>query len=170
MRFLLTGLGGLAIGLLVGWLIANVRRRIEDSLIEITISLFTGYAAYLTAEEIGASGVIAAVTAGIYIGWHAPKLASPSTRIQSFSVWELLQFLLNAVLFVFIGLQLPNILEGLSGREADTLIWWGLVISTVVILTRLVWVFVLTYLPRFLSRQLLKRAPYPGWRNISVLA
>src|SRR5215207_9881805 len=112
-RFLLTGLGGLAVGLFVGWLIANVRRRIEDSLIEITISLFTGYAAYLTAEEIGAS----VVTAGIYIGWHSPKLTSPSTRIQAFSVWELLQFLLNAVLFVLIGLQLPSILEGISGRQ-----------------------------------------------------
>jgi monovalent cation/hydrogen antiporter len=169
-RFLLTGLGGLVIGLVVGWLIANVRRRIEDSLIEVTISLFTGYAAYLTAEEIGASGVIAAVTAGIYLGWHSPTLTSPSTRIQAFSVWELLQFLLNAVLFVLIGLQLPNVLEGISGREAGTLIWWGLMVSAVVIVTRLVWVFVLTYLPRYLSRQLLKRDPYPGWRNISVLA
>ncbi|MDQ3286619.1 MAG: Na+/H+ antiporter, partial [Actinomycetota bacterium] len=169
-RFLLTGLGGLVIGLVVGWLIANVRRRIEDSLIEITISLFTGYAAYLTAEEIGASGVIAAVTAGIYLGWHSPTLTSPSTRIQAFSVWELLQFLLNAILFVLIGLQLPNVLAGISGREASTLIWWGLMVSAVVIVTRLVWVFVLTYLPRYLSRQLLKRDPYPGWRNISVLA
>ncbi|HZB81440.1 MAG TPA: Na+/H+ antiporter [Rubrobacteraceae bacterium] len=169
-RFLLAGLGGLAIGLLIGWLIANVRRRIEDSMIEITISLFTGYAAYLTAEEIGASGVIAAVTAGIYLGWNSPTLTSPSTRIQAFSVWELLQFLLNAVLFVLIGLQLPNVLEGISGREAGTLLWWGLAVSAVVIVTRLVWVFVLTYLPRFLSRQLLKRDPYPGWRNISLLA
>ena len=81
-----------------------------------------------------------------------------------------MQFLLNAILFVLIGLQLPNILEGISGREAGTLVWWGLVVSAVVIGTRLVWVFVLTYLPRFLSRQLLKRDPYPGWRNISVLA
>lgn len=169
-RFILAGLGGLAIGLLVGWLIANVRRRIEDPMIEITISLFTGYAAYLTAEEIGASGVIAVVTAGIYLGWHSPKLTSPSTRMQAFSVWELLQFLLNAVLFVLIGLQLPNVVEGISGEQAGTLIWWGLVVSVVVIVTRLVWVFVLTYLPRFLSRWLLERDPYPGWRNISVLA
>src|SRR3954465_5659393 len=144
-RFLLTGLGGLVIGLAVGWLIANVRRRIEDALIEITISLFTGYAAYLTAEEIGGSGVIAVVTAGIYLGWHSPTLTSPSTRIQAFSVWELLQFLLNAVLFVLIGLQLPNVLEGISGREASTLSWWAVVVSTVVIVTRLVWLFVLTY-------------------------
>jgi len=90
--------------------------------------------------------------------------------MQAFSVWELLQFLLNAVLFVLIGLQLPNVLEGISGEQAGTLIWWGLVVSVVVIVTRLVWVFVLTYLPRFLSRRLLKRDPYPGWRNISVLA
>ena len=85
-------------------------------------------------------------------------------------MWELLQFLLNAILFVLIGLQLPSVLEGISGREAGTLIWWGLVVSAVVIVTRLVWVFVLTYLPRYLSRKLLKRDPYPGWRNISVLA
>jgi Na+/H+ antiporter len=169
-RFLLTGLGGLAVGLLVGWLIANARQRIEDPLIEITISLFTGYAAYLTAEEIGVSGVIAAVTAGIYLGWHAPRLTSPSTRIQAFSVWELLQFLLNAVLFILIGLQLPNVLAGISDRQVGDVIWFGLAISAVVIVTRLLWVFVLTRLLRFLSRQLLKRDPYPSWRNLSVVA
>jgi CPA1 family monovalent cation:H+ antiporter len=169
-RFLLTGLGGLAVGLLVGWLIANVRRRIEDPMIEITISLFTGYAAYLTAEEIGGSGVIAVVTAGIYLGWHSPTLTSPSTRIQAFSVWELLQFLLNAVLFVLIGLQLPNVLAGISDRQVGSLIWFGLAISAVVIVTRLLWVFVLTCLPQFLSRRLLKRDPYPSWRNVSVVA
>src|SRR5919202_1369642 len=148
-RFLLTGLGGLAVGLLVGWLIANVRRWIEDPMIEITISLFTGYAAYLTAEEIGASGVIAAVTTGIYLGWHSPTLTSPSTRIQAFSVWELLQFLLNAILFILIGLQLPNVLAGISDRQVDSVIWFGLAISAVVIVTRLLWVFVLTRLLRF---------------------
>jgi NhaP-type Na+/H+ or K+/H+ antiporter len=77
---------GIAIGLAVGVLIAALRRRIKEPLVEITITLFTAYAAYLPAEELGASGVLAAVTAGLYLGWHAPRLTSPSTRLQSFSV------------------------------------------------------------------------------------
>ena len=66
----------------------------------VTISLLTGYAAYLPAQELGLSGVIAAVTVGIYMGWHTPQLTTPTTRMQGVFVWEILQFLLNAILFL----------------------------------------------------------------------
>ena len=97
-------------------MVAEIRRRLDDPPTEITISLFTGYAAFLPADELGLSGVLAAVTAGIYLGWRAPELASPETRLQSFAVWEILIFLLNATLFILIGLQLPVIVDGLDGR------------------------------------------------------
>ena len=168
--FLLTGPGGLVVGLGVAWVIAQVRRRIDDAMVEITISLFTGYAAYLLAEELRLSGVIAAVTAGIYLGWRSSELYAPATRVQAYGVWELLQFLLNAVLFVLIGLQLPRILEGISGEPLSVLLWWGVLVGVIVIVTRLVWVFVLTYLPRTLIRSMRERAPSPPWQQVLVVA
>ena len=97
-------------------MIAEIRRRLSDPPTEITISLFTGYAAFLPADELGLSGVLAAVTAGLYLGWLAPQLISPETRLMAYSVWEVLIFLLNAALFILIGLQLPVIMDGLDGR------------------------------------------------------
>ena len=93
---MLYGAGGVAIGLLVGWVISRVRQRVEDSLVEITISLFTPYAAYIPAEEIGASGVLAAVAAGLYLGWYSPGMTAPLNRLEAFTVWEVLPFLLNS--------------------------------------------------------------------------
>jgi CPA1 family monovalent cation:H+ antiporter len=74
-------------------------------LLENTIGLLTAYAAYVPAERAGVSAVLAAVTVGCYVGWRAPEIASPTTRLQGFGMWELLQFLLNALLFVLIGLE-----------------------------------------------------------------
>src|SRR5215208_5415633 len=91
-KFILTGVGGLLIGLAAGWVIRHVRRRIDDPATEITISILSGYAAYLPAEELGVSGVLAAVTVGIYMGWHTPQLTTPVMRMQGVSVWEILTF------------------------------------------------------------------------------
>ena len=121
-RFVAGAVGGVAIGLAVGWLLAEARRRIEDPVVEIVLSVVTGYAAYLPADRLGASGVLAAVTAGLYVGWRAPELASPATRLLGFSFWEVLVYLLNAVLFVLVGLQLRPILSGVSGYSAAVLL------------------------------------------------
>ncbi|MGH8975959.1 MAG: cation:proton antiporter, partial [Acidimicrobiia bacterium] len=114
LEFLVAAAGGIAVGLAVGWLIGEVRRRLDDPPTEITITLFTGYAAFLPAEHLHLSGVLAVVAAGLYLGWRAPQLASPSTRLQAFAVWEVLTFLLNATLFILVGLQLPVILDDLT--------------------------------------------------------
>ena len=105
-----------SIGLAAGWIITQVRARVDDPPTEITISLLSGYAAYLPAEELGFSGVIAAVTVGIYVGWHTPRLTTPVVRMQGIAVWEILIFLLNAVLFLLVGLQLPSVLDRSTGR------------------------------------------------------
>ena len=127
-RFLLTVAGGIGVGLVVGWLVAALRYRLDDPQVEITISLATGYAAYLPAEALDVSGVLAAVTAGIYVGWQAPRIASPAQRMQGYAVWESLTFLLNAILFVLIGLPLQRVVEGLRrpGRDAARLRGRGL--------------------------------------------
>ena len=106
--------GGVAIGLGTGWVVAQIRRRVDDPTTGSTISLLTGYAAFLPAEELHVSGVLAAVTAGLYMGWHAPTIVSPEGRLQSGAMWEVLTFLLNAALFILIGLQLPLIVNGLD--------------------------------------------------------
>ena len=137
----------------MGWLIAEIRRRIDDIPVEITISLLSGYAAYVPAEAAGASGVLAAVTAGIVLGWMAPDISTASMRLQGYAVWEIVTFLLNALLFVLIGLQLPLILDGLEGQPAGELLWWCVAISLVVIVVRLLWVQLLVFAVRALDRR-----------------
>jgi monovalent cation/hydrogen antiporter len=176
LRFVVGVAIGVAIGLLAGYVIATVRRKIEDPLVEITISLFTGYAAFLPAEELNtlgipASGVLAAVTAGIYLGWLSPRLTSPGTRLQAYALWEVLTFILNSLLFVLIGLQLPAILEGISEDYSPaTLALYAAVVCLAVIITRFVWIFPATYLPRKVSRRLTERDPSPPWQNVAVIA
>jgi len=119
------GIGGLA----VGWLIRQVRRRLDNPPVEITIALMTGYFAYIPADLASASGVHAVVTAGVYIGWHTPELTTVQTRLQGDAVWEILTFLLNALLFVLIGLQLPTILEGLTDETPLTYFGWAVAVT-----------------------------------------
>jgi monovalent cation/hydrogen antiporter len=168
--FVLTGLGGLAVGLIAGWIIREVRSRIDDPPTEITISILSGYAAYIPAEELGFSGVIAAVTVGIYMGWHTPELTTPIMRIQGMSVWEILTFLLNAVLFLLVGMQLPTVIDDVSGYPAGDLILWGLLISAVVILVRLLWGFTVPYVVRALDRRAAQRARRSSWQERLVIS
>ena len=114
-RMLLAIVGGVGMGLAVGWVVRQVRRRIDHSPTEITIALLTGYLAYLPAEAIGVSAVLAAVTVGIYMGWHTPELTTAATRLQGDAFWSILVFVLNAALFTLVGLQLPQVLDGLGG-------------------------------------------------------
>jgi len=153
LRFVVTAAGGVAVGLLAGWLVAELRRRLDDPVVEIVVSVFTGYAAYLPAELLGVSGVLAAVTTGLYVGWRAPELASASTRLLGFSFWEVLVYLANAVLFILVGLQLRPILEGLGGTAVAVLIGQGALVSAVVVAVRLGWGFSVPYLVRLFDRR-----------------
>ena len=153
LRFVVGVAGGVAIGLAVGWLVAELRRRLDDPVVEIVVSVFTGYAAYLPADLLGVSGVLAAVTTGLYVGWRAPQLASATTRLLGFSFWEVLVYLLNAILFILVGLQLRPILEELAGTSAALLVFQGALISAVVVGVRLAWGFSVPYLVRLLDRR-----------------
>jgi CPA1 family monovalent cation:H+ antiporter len=153
LRFVAGAVGGVAIGLAVGWLIAEALRRIEDPMVKIVLSVVAGYAAFLPADRLGLSGVLAAVAAGLYLGWRAPQLASPATRLLGVSFWEVLVYLLNAVLFVLVGLQLHPILSELSGSSVAVLVGQAALISAVVIAVRIGWGFTVTYLIRALDRR-----------------
>ncbi|MGH2788415.1 MAG: Na+/H+ antiporter [Actinomycetota bacterium] len=169
LRFVASTAGGVAIGLVVGWLVAEVRRRLDDPPIEIVVTLVTGYAAYLPAEGAGVSGVLAAVTAGLYVGWRAPELASAATRLLGFSFWEVLAYLLNASLFMLVGLQLHPILTGVTERSFATLLGLALVVVAVVIGVRVAWQFTVPYIVRALDRRPAQLARRAGARDRVVV-
>jgi CPA1 family monovalent cation:H+ antiporter len=169
-EFFVVGIGGILIGLVVGFLTALIQKPIDDPPIEITLSLLTPFAAYLPAEQFHVSGVLAVVTAGLYHGWRIPEMTSSRTRLQAGPFWEMTQFLLNGFIFILIGLQLPEVLRRLSGRSIPQLVWYAALISLAVILIRILWVFPATYLPRLLSKRLRARDPYPSWRHVTIVA
>ncbi|MDQ3811659.1 MAG: Na+/H+ antiporter, partial [Chloroflexota bacterium] len=140
-QFVFVGLAGVGVGLVAGWVVAHLRKKLKDPPVEITISLLTPYAAYLPAEALGASGVLATVACGLYLGRLAPTLMDPETRVQGRAVWETLVFLLNGLVFILIGLQLPRIIDEVRARPAELVIGLACAVSAVVILVRLVWVF-----------------------------
>ena len=109
--------------------------------IEITLSILIPYAAYLAAEEVHASGVLAVVACGLFLSRRSANFFSPSVRLQAWSVWESLTFVLNGLVFVLIGLQLPAIRASIRGYSLSTLVMDGAVFSVVLILLRLIWVF-----------------------------
>jgi len=168
-EFIKTGVGGIAVGLLAGVVLRWIRRRIDDPPTEITISLFSGYAAYIPAEELGLSGVIAAVTVGLYMGWHSAELTTATTRMQTTGVWSTLNFLLNAVLFILVGFQLPELIRNLNGPTTGELLLWAAVVSVAVAAVRLAWVFaVADLLPRVLP-QVYDDDDRPPWRILLVI-
>ena len=150
-EFLYSGLGGAALGLAIGWVVAQIRERLDDPPVELTIALFSGYAAYLPAEELGLSGVTAAVAIGLYMGSQTSRLTNSTVRMQGDAIWQIITFLLNSFLFLLIGLQLPTILDDLRGAALDTddLLVYGGVITATVIVTRIVWTYVFQFSPYF---------------------
>lgn len=171
-QFVLVSAGGIGAGLLIGWLAQQFHRRVEDAPIEITVSLLTPFAAYLLAERLHVSGVLAVVTAGLYLGWRLPELLSFQTRLRGGPVWEMLEFILNGFVFILIGLELPEMVQRLSVDHISfrVLLWYGLIITVAVIVIRILWVIPAVYLPRFFSKKLRLRDPYPKWQHVAILA
>jgi monovalent cation/hydrogen antiporter len=162
--FVVVAGGGIAVGLLVGWIVRQVRRRLDNPPAEITISLMTGYLAFIPAELTGVSAVLAAVTAGVYLGWHTPELTTPQVRLQGVAVWEIVQYLLNALLFVLIGLQLPVVVDSLGGLSAATLAAYAALVSLTVIVVRFAWVFAVLHAPKWIARRM------SNWRGAVFLS
>ncbi len=133
--------GGIGLGLLTGWIVDRAERRIDDAPIEITLSILIPYAVYLAAEEIHASGVLAVVSCGLLLARGSARFFSPAVRIQIWSVWEALTFILNGLVFVLIGLQLHTIRASIREMSPASLLADGLIFSALLILLRLVWVF-----------------------------
>src|SRR5439155_16400188 len=142
------------VGLALGWLTTWFHKQVDDAPIEITVSLLTPFAAYLSAERLGVSGVLAVVAAGLFIGWRTPEITSARTRLQGGPFWNMIQFLLNGFVFILIGLQLPEVVRALPEHSVRLLAWYAVLISLAVVLIRILWVFPATYLPRLLFRKI----------------
>jgi monovalent cation/hydrogen antiporter len=169
LRFVYVAAGGVAVGLLVGVAVQRVWRRIEDPSLSVTVSLLVPFASYLAAENLGASGVLAVVASGLCLGRRSATILTPEERVRVNAVWGMVIFLVNGLVFILIGLQLPAIMERLSDRSLGGLVGLGIVLSVTVILVRMVWVFPGTYLPRLVSRRLRERDPSPPWQWVVVL-
>ena len=137
--WLITGgvLVGLAIGLAVIWL----ERWVDDGPVEIALSLIVPYAAYLAGDAVKASGVIAVVAAGLLVSRQSSTFFSPGVRLQAIAVWDALEFLLNGLVFVLIGFQLPYVLTGIQGESRWSLFGYGLAFSVVLVLLRMIWMY-----------------------------
>jgi CPA1 family monovalent cation:H+ antiporter len=152
--FVVAAAGGVAVGLAVAWVVRHVRRRLDNPPAELTISLLTGYLAFIPAELLGVSAVLAAVTAGIYLGWFTPEVTTAQVRLQGLAVWEIVQYLLNALLFVLIGLQLPLVVDALGDFSALTLLGYAALVSATVVAVRFAWVFAVLQAPKWIARRM----------------
>ena len=169
-RLVLNVIGGIAVGLAVGYVVRQVRRRVDDAPTEVSLALLSGYLAYLPATALGVSGVLAAVTIGVYMGWYTPQLTNGITRLSGNAFWEILTFLINALLFALVGLQLHGILDRLANRSTSSLIGDAAIVSAVVIVVRILSIPFIAYLPRFLFRRIRERDPYPPWQWPAVIS
>jgi Na+/H+ antiporter len=133
--------GGLAIGLITGWIVEWIERRIDDGPIEIALSILIPYAAYLTADATRCSGVLSVVACGLYLSRRSSAFFTPTVRLQVFAVWDALTFILNGLVFVLIGFQLPVVIAGLHGYSPRQLLLYGALFSAMVIALRMIWVF-----------------------------
>jgi monovalent cation/hydrogen antiporter len=175
LSFLWAAGGGIIFGLAAGWCIASLRRWIgrtseRSPVLESSISLLTPFVAFLAGDRAGVSGVLAVVVAGLYLGHASSHLLTAASRIQAINMWEIVDFLLEGLLFIFIGLGLPLALGAVrvGGEETlSRLIATAAAVSAVVIVLRLAWVFPAAYAPRYIRRRFADRnAPYPPWQNV----
>jgi Na+/H+ antiporter len=162
--------GELLWGVAVGWLMLRLRRLVGDPRIEIMLSVLTPFIAYWPPEMLGGSGVLATVTVGLYISWNGLRLISAPTRLQGIFFWDFLIYLIEGMIFLLTGLQARTLVAGLKTHTLSELAVAGAIVSVVVIVTRFIWMYPATYLPRWLSPALARRDPSPPWQWPFLLA
>ncbi|WP_248963929.1 Na+/H+ antiporter [Sphaerisporangium perillae] len=160
--------GGLVIGLALAYVIGRLFERLEDPLITNAISLLIPFVAYLTAEAVEVSGVLSVVVVGVFLG-HRAYRTSYGARLVSYSMWKVIDFFLEIVVFLLIGLQLPLILQGLRGQNPWHVAGYSVAVFAAVVVARVVWVIPGVYLPRLLFRRIREREPKPTRAHTAVI-
>jgi CPA1 family monovalent cation:H+ antiporter len=161
--------GELAWGMLVGWGVLVLRRMAHEPRVEIILAMLTPYAAFWVPESLGGSGVLAAVTAGLFVSWNGPRFISPATRLQGFFVWDLIVYLVEGVIFLLTGLQARVIADSLGESDWMRLGLAAVSVTGAIILVRFAWVFVGTYLPCWLWPSWRRQNPAPPWQETFVI-
>ena len=169
LQFLFVAAGGVCVGLAAGWLATQVQKRLDDPPVQTMFSLLTPYIAYFSGERLHVSGILAVVIAGIYYGWRAPRILSGRMRLQALPVWEMVVFILNGVLFMLIGLQLPQVIHALAPGSVIGLVKLALLVVSVIVLVRFAWMFGAHYVPRLLSRRSRRKSRVP-WQHTALIA
>ena len=169
LQFLLVTTGGIGVGIAVGWLATQVQKRLDDPPVQTMFSLLTPYLAFFSGERLHVSGILAVVIAGMFYGWRAPRILSGRMRLQALPVWEMVVFILNGVLFMLVGLQLPQVIHSLAPRSALQMAKLTILVIVAIVLVRFVWLFGTSYLPRFFSRTFRHENP-PPWQHTALIA
>jgi monovalent cation/hydrogen antiporter len=162
--------GEIAYGIGVGWFSLRLRRWVRDPRVEITLSLLTPYAAFLIPQQLGGSGVLATVAAGLFVSWNGPLLIPAATRLQGIFFWDLVVYLLEGFVFLVTGMQTRTLLNRTDMVEWHHLGYAVLLTVAVVVVARFVWIYPAVYLPRWLSPALRRRDPLPPWQWSFFLA
>lgn len=169
--FVVASVGGVAIGLLVGIAVAWLVARIDDEVFSIVVTFVAPILAFLPADELGLSGVLSTVVAGIWVGRHAPRGLSSGVRVSGVASWQILLFLVNGAVFILIGLTVPAALGRLGGRPPMELLGIAAAVSITVIVARIVWVFPALFLPHwFRQRREDPTVPTPAKRHVTIVA
>jgi len=162
--------GEIGYGIAVGWVMLRLRQAVADPHIEILLSLLTPYVAYWLPQELGGSGVLATIAAGLYVSWNGPRLISSATRLQGIFFWDLVLYILEGFVFLLTGLQARTILERASGVVTFDILWASALTVAVIVIARFAWVFPATYLPRWLIPSVARRDPSPKWQLPFMIA
>ena len=178
LQFLLVAGVGILIGIAIGYLFVFAHKKIENNpLVETSLTLLAPYIAYLAAEHFHMSGVLAVVTTGLVISWRAPEVFTYQTRMRTRIVWDTLIFLLHGFVFILIGLQLPFIIKDLGNYPFLQLLGYGLIISLVTIVVRILWVFAGAYWQNSFSKKKKSAVTLTGdddadstWKNVLIVA
>jgi Na+/H+ antiporter len=168
-EFAVIVIGEIAFGIGIGWFSLRLRRWARDPHVEITLSLLTPYAAFLIPQQLGGSGVLATVAAGLYVSWNGPLLIPAATRLQGIFFWDLVVYLLEGFVFLVTGMQTRTLMDRMNADVLHGLLLSILVTVVVVVVTRFIWIYPAAYLPRWLSPALRRRDPVPSWQWLFLL-
>jgi Na+/H+ antiporter len=169
LNFIWISTAGIGIGLIIGYLLYLVHKKfICDPVLEVTLTFITPFASYLLAEHLEVSGVLAVVTTGLYLSYRSGEIFSNQSRIMAYAVWDVVVFILNGLIFVLIGLQLRNVMDGIKDYSAGELILYGIVVSLVVIAVRFAWIVPAALVPRWLSKRIRENEPFDK-RNMFIV-
>jgi monovalent cation/hydrogen antiporter len=168
--FTLIVVGEIAYGLAIGWFSLRLRRWAHDPRVEITMSLLTPYAAFLVPQHLGGSGVLATVTAGLYVSWNGPLLIPAATRLQGIFFWDLVVYLLEGFIFLITGMETRALIDDASAVFLRDLAVGVPLVVLVLVAARFIWTYPAAYVPRWLSPALKRRDPVPPWQWLFLLS